>query len=236
MLRLEDVAVPMDGRALRMDLRLQAGARIAVLGPSGAGKSTLLDVIAGFRPVTAGRVAWKDNDLTAAPPEARPVSILFQDGNLFPHLSVARNLGLALRPDGARPDTTGRARIDAALSEVGLAGMGDRRPGTLSGGQQSRAALARVLLQDRPVLLLDEPFSALGPALKVEMLDLVRQVADRLSALTLLVTHDPGDALRFADEVVLVADGQVHAPVPAAQMMADPPAALRAYLGAQDSD
>ncbi len=231
MLRLEGIEIGMGGESLRADLSLRPGARVAVLGPSGAGKSTLLDVIAGFRVPARGRVTWDGVDLTCAPPQGRPVSILFQDGNLFPHLTLSRNLGLALRPDGRRPDATARARIEAALDRVGLTGLGDRRPGTLSGGQMGRAALARLLLQDRPVLLLDEPFAALGPALKTEMLALVAEVADELGALTLLVTHDPADARRFAGQVVLVAEGVAHPPADTAALLDDPPPALRDYLG-----
>nr|WP_218141090.1 ATP-binding cassette domain-containing protein [Citreimonas salinaria] len=216
---------------LRADLSLHPGARVAVLGPSGAGKSTLLDIIAGFRVPDRGHVSWDGIDLTDALPQGRPVSILFQDGNLFPHLTLARNLGLALRPDGRRPDAASRARIEAALDRVGLHGLGDRRPGTLSGGQMGRTALARVLLQDRPVLLLDEPFAALGPALKTEMLALVGDVAAELGALTLLVTHDPADARRFAESVVLVAEGVAHPPAETDRLLDDPPPALRAYLG-----
>nr|WP_249200447.1 ATP-binding cassette domain-containing protein [Thetidibacter halocola] len=221
----------MGGATLAADWAVQPGRRVAVLGPSGAGKSTLLDAIAGFRPLERGRILWDGQDLTGLPPERRPVSILFQDGNLFPHLTLARNLGLALRPDGRRPDAAGIARIAAALARVGLEGMQDRRPGTLSGGQQSRAALARVLLQERPILLLDEPFAALGPALKAEMLELVRDVAAQLGALVLMVTHDAGDARRFAEAVVLVADGIAAPPVETERLFADPPPALRAYLG-----
>lgn len=228
MLTFETTRVEMDQGALSADFTLEPGRRVAVLGPSGAGKSTLLDVVAGFRKIESGRLLWKGQDLTETPPEARPVSILFQDGNLFPHLSVARNLGLALRPDGGRSDAD---KIEQALQRVGLAGYGARMPGTLSGGQQGRAALARVLLMARPVILLDEPFAALGPALKVEMLDLVGEVADRLGALTLMVTHDPADARRFAQDIVLVAEHAAHAPVPTETFFANPPKAFREYLG-----
>lgn len=231
MLRLEALRVAMDRGELAADFALRPGGRVAVLGPSGAGKSTLLDVIAGFRTALSGRLSWDGHDLTQAPPEARPVSILFQDGNLFPHLTIARNLGLALRPDGRRPGAEERSRIEGALQGVGLEGMGERRPGTLSGGQQSRAALARLLLMARPVMLLDEPFSALGPGMKREMLALVDEVADSLGALAIMVTHDPEDARRFAREVILVGDGRAAAPVEAEAFLRDPPEAFRAYLG-----
>ncbi|CAG0911631.1 unnamed protein product, partial [Cyprideis torosa] len=202
-----------------------------VLGPSGAGKSTLLDAIAGFRVPTQGRILWQGTDLTHAAPNTRPVSILFQDGNLFPHLDIWKNASLALRPDGGRPNKAEQNRIKDALAQVELAQLADRKPGTLSGGQQSRAALARVLLQERPILLLDEPFAALGPALKADMLALVTKVADRLGALTLMVTHAPEDAERFANQTIVVADGFAHPPVDTKPLLANPPATLRAYLG-----
>ena len=228
MLTFEAVQGVMDRGALSADFTLSAGRRVAVLGPSGAGKSTLLDAVAGFRDLSAGRMLWQGQDISHTAPEARPVSILFQDGNLFPHLSVARNLGLALRPDGGRAEAS---KVEAALERVGLGGYGGRMPGSLSGGQQGRAALARVLLMARPVILLDEPFAALGPALKSEMLDLVGEVADRLQALVMMVTHDPSDARRFAQEVVLVADGEAQSPISCDQFFADPPKAFRDYLG-----
>ena len=231
MLELKSLHMKEGDFELRADLSLQAGGRYAVIGPSGSGKSTLLDAIAGFRPLHAGQVAWNGQPFTGLSPADRPLAMLFQDNNLFPHLTIDRNLALALRPDGGRIGTEGRERIAQALADVGLAGMGGRKPAQLSGGQQSRAALARVVLQERPIMLLDEPFSALGPALKVEMLDLLAKVADRLGALVLIVTHDPNDARRFAPETVLVSDGIVHAPQPTGPLLDNPPPALAEYLG-----
>lgn len=215
---------------LTADWSLPPGSRVALIGPSGAGKSTLLSALAGFFAPTSGRILWQGQDITPLPPAQRPVSILFQDQNLFPHLTLAQNLGLGLNPR-LRLTAADRARITETLARVGLAGMEGRKPGQLSGGQQGRAALARALLRARPILLLDEPFAALGPALKAEMLDLVAETATETGALTLLVTHDPEDALRFADQTVLVADGIAAAPAPTAALFANPPAALRAYLG-----
>ena len=216
---------------LTADWTANAGDRIAILGPSGGGKSTLLSAIAGFLMPTGGRIRWQGQDITDTPPGARPVSILFQDQNLFPHLTVARNLALGISP-GLRMAPGDTERIKQVLSRTGLADMGDRRPATLSGGQQGRVALARALLRARPVLLLDEPFAALGPELKAEMLALLAEVATETNALTLLVTHDPADARAFAPLTVLVADGIAHAPSPTAALLDNPPPALSAYLGA----
>ena len=199
MLQLEQVRIDNGGFEMDADWAVAPGEKVAVIGPSGAGKSTLIGAIAGFHPVIRGRMLWQGQDITAEIPGERPVAMLFQDGNLFPHLSVAENVGLGLRPD-LRLSAAEKEQVRQALGRVGLQGLEDRRPAALSGGQQSRAALARVLLQKRPVIALDEPFAALGPALKVEMLELVRTVAAELGALVLLVSHDPQDAQRFAEE------------------------------------
>ncbi|MDF1715249.1 MAG: ATP-binding cassette domain-containing protein [Antarcticimicrobium sp.] len=230
MLRFEKAVILNGDFTVRANLALERGARVAVIGPSGAGKTTLLEAIAGFRPLEAGRLVWDGRDITADPPGARPVAMLFQDGNLFPHLTLAQNAGLGLRPD-LRLSAEQKERVKAALARVGLEGLEDRRPGALSGGQQSRAALARVLLQDRPLLLLDEPFAALGPALKAEMLDLVADLAAETGATLLMISHDPDDARRIADQAVLVAEGVAHPPRPTTDLLDNPPPVLRAYLG-----
>lgn len=230
MLKLEGAVIDNGGFRVAADLSVPAGARIAVMGPSGAGKSTLLGGIAGFHDLIAGRILWQDRDIGTLPPGQRPCATLFQDGNLFPHLTVEQNVGLGIDPR-LRLDAQAQARVALAIEHVGLRGLGSRRPAQLSGGQQSRAALARVLVQGRPLLLLDEPFSALGPALKDDMLDLVAQIAGDSGATLLMVTHDPADAARIADAVIVVAEGRAAPPAPTAAVLADPPESLAAYLG-----
>ena len=230
MLTLEALILQQDDFRLTADWSVAPGERVALIGPSGAGKSTLLMALAGFLPPAQGRILWQGRDLAGVAPGDRPISILFQDQNLFPHLTLAQNLGLGLSPT-LRLTSARAAQIETALARVGLAGMGARKPGQLSGGQQGRAALARALLRARPVLLLDEPFAALGPALKAEMLDLLDEVATATGAAVLMVTHDPSDAKCFADKTVLVADGVAQAPQPTAELFANPPQALRDYLG-----
>lgn len=224
----EAATIRMDDFHLTADWRVEAGERLAIIGPSGAGKSTLLMALAGFVPLAAGRILWGDVDLTAEPVAQRPVAMLFQDQNLFPHLTVAQNLGLGLSP-GLRLDATQQSRITDVLHRVGLEGMGTRKPAQLSGGQQGRTALARALLQARPVLALDEPFSALGPRLRADMLDLVEEVAQGITVL--MVTHDPADARRLAPKTVVVADGVAYPPAPTAELLDNPPPVLRDYLG-----
>lgn len=230
LLALEELEAGQGNFRLQADLRVPAGAMAAVMGPSGGGKSTLLAAIAGFLPPRAGRILWAGRDLVPLPPGERPVAVLFQDNNLFPHLSALQNVGLGLAPRLRLKDPE-RARAEDALARVGLAGLGDRRPAEMSGGQQGRAALARVLVQDRPVVLMDEPFAALGPALKAEMLALVRETLGPKGATLLMVTHDPEDARALGGDLILVAEGRAEPPVPAAPLLTDPPPALAAYLG-----
>ncbi|SPF79813.1 thiamine ABC transporter ATP-binding protein [Pseudoprimorskyibacter insulae] len=233
MLIFDKLTYDTGGFALSADFSVQTGDRVAIIGPSGAGKSTLLDLIAGFRAPTTGHILWNGTDITAHAPGARPVALLFQDNNLFPHLTLRQNLSLALRPDGRHLTADQRRALIDALAQVGLAGYEDRKPGTLSGGQQSRAGLARALLQDRPCLLLDEPFSALGPAMRAEMQDLVIDLATRVAATALLVTHDPAEAERFATKAIVVADGVASPPENIKTLMQNPPKALTDYLGSK---
>ncbi|UWQ07956.1 thiamine ABC transporter ATP-binding protein [Aliiroseovarius crassostreae] len=229
MLIVDTMQISMDGFRLHGNLSLPQGARAAVLGPSGAGKSTFLAALAGFQPLASGQITWQDTKLPTRPSE-RPISMVFQDNNLFPHLSVAENVGLGLRPD-LKLSSEDRHRVEQALDRVGLSGLGGRKPAQLSGGQIARVALARVLLRNQPLLLLDEPFGALGPALKSEMLALVEELLDETGATLLMVSHDPQDARAICDQVVLVADGQLHPPVATGEIFANPPEALRDYLG-----
>ncbi len=224
-----DLALTQGAFHLEARLTIPRGAQVAVLGGSGEGKSSLLLALAGFLPVR-GQILWQGVQVQDLEPGARPVAMLFQDQNLFPHLTLMQNLGLALNP-GLRLTEAHRARVRQVLERLGLGGLEDRRPAALSGGQQGRAALGRVLLQNRPVLALDEPFAALGPALKADLLALVSELATEAGTTVLMVTHDPEDARRFASHVVLVHDGIADPPVETAAIFADPPPALRAYLG-----
>ncbi len=186
-------AHPGQDRHYTFTLSLAPGEILGISGTSGAGKSTLLDLIAGFVSPLSGDLTLDGQSLVDVPPEQRPVAILFQADNLFDHLSVDRNLALA-RPRGRLPQD----ERDASLEAVGLAGLGHRRAATLSGGQKQRAALARCLLLDRPVLLLDEPFSALDVTTADAMRELVRKLVSARGWHTLLVSHHESD-LALAD-------------------------------------
>jgi thiamine transport system ATP-binding protein len=212
MLVLDHVNLSLGSFSLAANFSISAGARVAVMGPSGAGKSSLLLTIAGFIAPTSGSILIDGQDLTAHDPAQRPVAMLFQDQNLFPHLTLLQNAVLGLTA-GGRATAAQLAQADAALAKVGLAGFGGRKPAEVSGGQMGRAALARVLLQARPILLLDEPFAALDSDLRHQMLDLVVQVAVQTDATVLMVTHDDRDAKRFASHLITVDHGVAQPPL-----------------------
>jgi len=216
--------------SLSADLSLGAGRICAAIGPSGAGKSTLLAGIAGFLPLDLGRIELDNLDYSDVIPGQRPTSFVFQDSNLFPHLTAFQNVGLGLRPN-LRLTAEDKEKVEHALATVALDGLGGRKPAELSGGQQSRIALARVLLRRKPILLLDEPFAALGPSLKAEMLDLVAELSHQEKMTVLMVTHDPEDAKRIADDLIFVANGKAAAPISIEDAFKAPSAELQAYLG-----
>jgi molybdate transport system ATP-binding protein len=189
------------------------GEVLAVLGPNGAGKSTVLRVLAGLLRPDDGQVVvdrdqvWDSND-RHLPAHQRSLGMVFQDHLLFPHLSITENVAFGLRSRGAKR-APARAAAAPWLARVGLAGLGDRRPGELSGGQAQRAALARALVGDPRVLLLDEPLSALDARTRLTVrAELHRHLADYAGS-AVLVTHDPIDAMALADRVVVVEDGRV---------------------------
>ncbi|MQX34984.1 ATP-binding cassette domain-containing protein [Roseospira navarrensis] len=194
---LEAVTIRLGARPLvgPLSLTVAAGETVTVMGPSGSGKSTLLDAATGalapaFR--LFGRVLLEGRDLSGLPPERRRIGILFQDPMLFPHLSVGENLAFGIPRGVSRRDR--RARVESALDEAELSGMGRRDPATLSGGQAARAALMRVLLAEPRALLLDEPFSRLDTALRDRVRGFVFAHIAARGLPTLLVTHDPEDA------------------------------------------
>ena len=200
MLRVEQLRFQYEDMLLEFDLQLAAGDCLALIGPSGAGKTTLLNLIAGFVPPLSGRILIEGRDVTALSPARRPVTTVFQEHNLFAHLDVQSNIGLGIDP-GLRLQRVDQARITAALAQVGLTGMERRLPGQLSGGQRQRVALARALVRRRPLLLLDEPFAALGPALRREMLTLVARLQAEQGLTVVLVSHHPDDARWLAQQV-----------------------------------
>jgi thiamine transport system ATP-binding protein len=207
MLEAEHLRFTHPGATRQFDLSFVAnpGEITAVSGQSGAGKSTLLDLIAGFLVPSAGRLMLDGQDLLPWPPEQRPISILFQSETLFEHLSAYQNLELGL-PRGA---VDRQQKIVAALTEVGLPGVLKQRADTLSGGEKQRVALARTLLRDRPVLLLDEPFSALDDDTRGTIRTLVKSLTERHRWITLLVSHHVDDVEALATRRYQLRDGML---------------------------
>jgi thiamine transport system ATP-binding protein len=191
----------------RYDLSIKPGEIVLVSGKSGAGKSTLLDLVAGFLAPNTGRIDFRGADLAPLLPEARPVSILFQEDNLFEHLSVRKNLALGLPKNLPSREMAGR--IEIALNEVGLTGYGLRRASDLSGGQKQRVALARTLLRNKPILLLDEPFASLDEETASKMRALVLRLSKKHDWHTLVVSHSAKDRLEWADRTYDLVSGRL---------------------------
>jgi thiamine transport system ATP-binding protein len=229
-LEIEGLAFTYEDLVMRFDLEVEAGECLGVVGPSGAGKSTLLSLIGGFEKPLGGAIRVDGREITRLPPAERPVTTLFQDFNLFPHLSVADNVGLGRNP-GLKLSAADREQVAWALREVGLDGFEARLPGQLSGGERQRVALARSLIRHRPLLLLDEPFAALGPALRAEMLELTDSLRKAQGLTVLLVTHDPGEAARIATRTAFIAEGKVALVGPTRDVLASDRPEIRDYLG-----
>ena len=216
-----------------IDLAVPSGSRTVIVGPSGSGKTTLLRIIAGFEAPDAGRV-WLDGALVAdgpasVPAHLRSIGFVTQDGALFPHLSVAANIGFGLPRGMAGRD----ARIAELMATVELDGaLRERRPHQLSGGQQQRVALARALARQPKVMLLDEPFSALDTGLRETTRKAVGDVLRAAGITTILVTHDQPEALSFGDQVAVLRDGRlVQAGTPQEVYLAPADRITAAFLG-----
>ncbi|MCW9714697.1 thiamine ABC transporter ATP-binding protein [Avibacterium sp. 21-594] len=189
-------------------LHIPAGQRAAIVGASGAGKSTLLNLIAGFELADKGEIWLNGQNHTFSAPHQRPVSMLFQENNLFTHLTVAQNIALGLKPSLNLSELE-KAKVAEVASAVGLGDFLDRLPNALSGGQKQRVALARCLLRDKPILLLDEPFSALDPHLRQEMLHLLDKLCQQKNLTLLIVTHQPDELTGKIDRLLVVENGRI---------------------------
>ena len=208
-----------------LDLEVVPGELVALLGPSGCGKTTTLKVVAGLLAPTDGDVLFDGESVLATPAERRPVAMVFQKPLLFPHMTVAQNVGFGLKVRGIK-GADARRRIGDMLDLVRLPGYESRRVGELSGGQEQRVSLARALVVEPRVLLLDEPLSQLDAALRVEMRELVRRVQREVGVTTLFVTHDQEEAVVVADRVALMLDGRLQQ-YDAPQEFYERPASLR---------
>jgi thiamine transport system ATP-binding protein len=230
-IRLDRVTFSYGEASMAFDLAVEAGSITAIMGPSGSGKTTFLNLVAGFETPKSGRILIGGSDVTCMPPAVRPVSMVFQENNLFAHLDVAANVGLGRSP-ALRLTADDHTAVADALIRTGLGGKEHRRPRELSGGERQRVALARVLVRDRPVLLLDEPFASLGPALRQDMIDLIADLHAERGMTILFVTHQPEDARRIAKTMLFLEDGAIAATGETAIFFGrHGPEAFRRYIG-----
>ena len=193
------------GFAVQCDFRVEVGHHLSLFGPSGSGKSSVLLGLAGFLPIINGDLIYDDKSITKIEPKDRPFDLLFQENNLFPHLTVSRNILLGLGAK-AKMDLQNSHVVNEILDLVGLYKERDRLPQNISGGQRSRAAIARSLIRKKPILLLDEPFAALDFELKNEILSLLLRVSRKNNLSIILVSHDPRDVKYLGGDVVLFSE------------------------------
>lgn len=206
MLKVDNLTVTLGHNSYQYSLSVAAGECIAIVGESGSGKSTLLNLISGFENASSGNLSWGGEDIKPLRPAQRPVTTLFQDHNLFSHLTLFDNVALGINP-GLKLNSQEVQSVKQTLRRTGLEALEERFPAELSGGQSQRVALARCLLRNKPVLLLDEPFSALDEHTRLDMLTLTKQVHTENQLCTILVTHNPVDAERLASRTLRINDG-----------------------------
>jgi thiamine transport system ATP-binding protein len=217
MIVLDDIHFRYEDFTADFNFEIARGEFVAVIGPSGAGKSTLLSIIAGFDRSQSGRILLNGKDMTEASPSERPVTMVFQDHNTFAHLDLWTNVALGISPS-LKLDAAERRSVGDALERTGIKSLARRKPGEVSGGERQRVAIARALLRDEPILLLDEPFAALGPALRREMLDLVKELQREKNYTIMLVSHHPDDASYAATRTAFVNNGRILAFEPTQQL------------------
>ena len=195
---------------LSMDFSLEVntGEILSVIGPSGSGKTTLLNLIAGFIKPTSGKVLINGSEISQLEISQRPVTTVFQENNLFPHLDVFTNIALGIQPS-LKLNESESQQIHDALSSVGLEKLSKRLPKEISGGQRQRVALARVLVRKHSILLLDEPLAALGPAMREEIIELLKSLVEKEKMCALLISHQPDDALKASARTAFIHEGKV---------------------------
>ena len=208
MLQLEHVKKSYDGTTILEDISLEIddGEIVSVLGPSGCGKTTLLNLILGITDADSGRILFNGNDITHVPMEKRGFNIVFQDYALFPNLNVRGNITYGLRN---RPDISTEKEVQDLIDLLGLNEHLDKKIEQLSGGQKQRVALARTMVMKPRILLLDEPLSALDGVIKESIKDRIRTIAKEYHLTTIIVTHDPEEALTLSDRVMILNEGGV---------------------------
>jgi thiamine transport system ATP-binding protein len=218
---LKEIRLTLGASRFHFEGLIRGGRITAVIGPSGSGKTTLLNTVAGYNQPDSGKLVFDGESMAAKHPAQRPVSMIFQEHNLFGHLDLFTNVGLGIHP-ALKLNKDARLAVSAALARVGLGGMERRKPATLSGGEKQRAAFARALVRNKPVLLMDEPFAALDPGLRLTMASLLRDLHHETTSTVLIVTHDPDEVRRLAQDVIFVENGRIAFHSEAADLLAQP--------------
>ena len=230
MLQVKNLFVDLGGFRLTADFEIERGSLISIVGPSGAGKSTILNALAGFIPLTSGVIKWNGSDITKLDPGLRPLSILFQDYNLFSHLTVKDNIAIGLRPN-LKLDDLETEMVNSVIEEVGLSKFKFIKPFQLSGGQRTRVSLARSIVRSKPILLLDEAFSGLGPALRSEMVKLIKNKSIKKGITLIMVSHHIKDAIELDQKVIFVNDGKTMKPTNVSIFINSQDKNIRDYIG-----
>lgn len=230
MLQVKNLFVDLGGFRLTADFEIERGSLISIVGPSGAGKSTILNALAGFIPLTSGVIKWNGSDITKLDPGLRPLSILFQDYNLFSHLTVKDNIAIGLRPN-LKLDDLETEMVNSVIEEVGLSKFKFIKPFQLSGGQRTRVSLARSIVRSKPILLLDEAFSGLGPALRSEMIKLIKNKSIKEGITLIMVSHHIKDAIELDQKVIFVNDGETMKPTNVSIFINSLDENIRDYIG-----
>ena len=230
MLQVKNLFVDLGGFRLTADFEIERGSLISIVGPSGAGNSTILNPLAGFIPLTSGVIKWNGSDITKLDPGLRPLSILFQDYNLFSHLTVKDNIAIGLRPN-LKLDDLETEMVNSVIEEVGLSKFKFIKPFQLSGGQRTRVSLARSIVRSKPILLLDEAFSGLGPALRSEMIKLIKDKSIKEGITLIMVSHHIKDAIELDQKVIFVNDGETMKPTNVSIFINSQDENIRDYIG-----
>ena len=230
MLQVKNLFVDLGGFRLTADFEIERGSLLSIVGPSGAGKSTILNALAGFIPLTSGEIKWNGSDITQLDPGLRPLSILFQDYNLFSHLTVKDNIAIGLRPN-LKLDDLETEMVNSVIEEVGLSKFKFIKPFQLSGGQRTRVSLARSIVRSKPILLLDEAFSGLGPALRSEMIKLIKDKSIKEGITLIMVSHHIKDAIELDQKVIFVNDGETMKPTNVSIFINSQDENIRDYIG-----
>lgn len=208
MIRLENISLKLDNFRTKFTVEINEGEWIGIIGQSGAGKSTFLNLIAGFAQPEAGSLLINNTEVRNLSASKRSISSLFQDNNLFPHLSVYQNIAIAIKPNLKLHDNE-KKKIFEIIEYLNLSSKTHSSIGRLSGGERQRVALGRVMSSDKKILLLDEPFSQLDPNLRIEMLELLKKIREKKNITIIMAIHTPAEAIDFVSRFLLIKKGEI---------------------------